>query len=221
MDFGQNKSERQYQCFVCGKQFKEYDLYKTHILAEHDEGREYIKCPACDAPVRDLRSHFQIKHKNRQLPKNGQMKVSVWYDFASGKKKTRKPKFRDGYHVSTKTGASLHYRSGYECEVYELLDEDTEVVSFDAEPFKIPYIFEGEWHDYIPDIRINFTDGKVEIWEVKPSSQTDLPKNKAKWAAMSAYADKLGWIFMVITETGMGRLRSRIKQQRLLREMGS
>jgi len=223
MDFGdkKDKNARKFQCFVCGKQFPDYEPYREHIVAEHDEGREYLKCPACEAPVRDLRSHFNVKHPSRVLPKTGQMKVTVWYDFKDGKRKARKPKFKDGNYVSTKTGATLHYRSGYECEVYELLDEDTEVLSFSAEPFRIPYVFEGQWHDYIPDIRINFTDSKVEIWEVKPSSQTDLAQNKAKWCAMDSYADKMGWKFMVVTEIGMEKLRQRIKQQRLIREMGS
>lgn len=209
-------------CFVCGVVFGSLADMNVHIKEKHEEGREYIKCLICDYCVRDLTSHHKVKHPSRQLPKTGQMKVSVWYDFKSnGQKKTRKPKFRDGYHVSTKTGASLHYRSGYECEVYELLDEDADVASFDVEPFRVPYVFKGEWHDYIPDIRVNFMDKKVEIWEVKPSNQTGLDKNKAKWAAMQAYADKFGWTFMVITETGIGKLRSKMKQQRLLREMGT
>lgn len=210
---------RKSTCFVCGVKFDTLKDMNDHIVEYHDEGREYIKCPDCGYCVRDMIVHYKVKHPKRIMPKNCQTKVSVWNDFSSdGKKKTRKPSFRTGHHISTKTGAAVRYRSGYECEVYELLDQDKEVIGYDAEPFKVPYVFQGEWHDYIPDIRVNFVDGKVEIWEIKPSSQTDIEKNKAKWMAMKFYAEKMGWDFTVITESGIGKLRCKIRQQKILNE---
>jgi DNA-directed RNA polymerase subunit RPC12/RpoP len=212
---------RVFTCFICGKQFDLYNEYRDHIIDTHEEGREYIKCPACEAPVRDLKTHFSAKHPNRALPKNCQLRAVVWFDFKSGKKKTRKPKFREGYFESKKNNCSLHYRSGYECEVYELLEQDGDVVTFAVEPYKVPYYHEGKWLEYIPDLRVNYMGGKVEIWEIKPSTQTRLEKNKDKWKAMEVYAEKLGWQFKVITETEIGRLRVKIKQQRLINEIGT
>lgn len=216
------KSPRKWQCFVCGQNHQDYDTYKKHIMDEHDQGREFIMCPACDAPVRDMRTHYAAKHPNRIMPKDGQMRVAIWNDFKDGKKKTRKPTFKEGYFISEKNGgAELHYRSGYEAEVYELLEQDCDVASFLVEPFKVPYFFEdrpghGKWYDYVPDLRVNFTDGSTDIWEIKPASQTDLEKNKAKWAAMKVYAENLGWRFTVITEIGINKLKMKIKQQRLV-----
>jgi hypothetical protein len=216
---GGKKVVRKWQCFVCGEQHPSYEEYKTHILDTHEEGREYIKCPTCEAPVRDMGMHFAVKHPNRVCPKGTQMKVTIWYDFTKdGKKKARKPKFRDGYFVSEKNGTELHYRSGYECEVYELLEQDKEVASYEAEPFKVPYYWinpagQGEWLNYIPDLRVNYSDGRVQIMEIKPANQTGLDKNKAKWAAMNDYAKKFGWEFTVITEVGIGKMKTKVKQQ--------
>jgi TnsA endonuclease N terminal len=216
-----DKNIRKFQCFCCGLEYSAFNEYKDHILQEHEEGREFIKCPACEAPVRDLVSHYKVKHRHRIMPKNCQTRAIVWFDFKNGKKKTRKPNFKKGNFESKKNGCSLPYKSGYECEVYELLEQDVEVVSFAVEPYRVPYLHEGEWHEYIPDLRVNYLGGKVEIWEIKPSTQTRVKKNLDKWKAIKPYTENLGWGFKVITETEIGKLRTRVKEQRFIQEIGT
>ena len=211
--------KRKWQCFACGQNYQDYKTYKEHILDQHEEGREYLKCPDCNAPVRDLKMHYKAKHPKRIMPRGLQTKVAVWKDFKTGGKgkkkgKTRKPTFRTGEFESKKNGCLLKYRSGMECEFYECLEIDKDVVSFFAEPFKVPYCYQGKWHDYIPDIRINFTDGSTEIWEVKPASQTHYEQNRAKWAAMNEHAIHHGWTFSVQTEVGLGKLKTKVKRQK-------
>lgn len=211
------QQKRKWQCFVCGKQYTEFQDYKNHIITEHEEGREYISCPSCKAPVRDLKSHYRIKHPKRAMPKNTQQTVAVWKDFAPGgkKKKTKKPTFQKGYFESKKmNGALFYYRSGYERDIYSLLEEDADVAAYYAEPFKIPYHFKGGWHNYIPDIKIHYIDNSIEIWEIKPASQTHYEVNNAKWAAAKNYTENVGWDFKVITEVGKGKLQAKIKRQR-------
>jgi hypothetical protein len=214
------EAKRKWQCFVCGKQHDNYDSYKIHILENHEEGREYLKCPSCDAPVRDMRSHFTIKHKNRLMPKGIQMRVGVWHDFKpSGKKKTRKPHFNSGEFDSRKNGAMIKYRSGVERDFYEQLESDLDVVAYQAEPFKVPYCWQGEWHNYIPDLRVDFTDHSIEIWEIKPANQTEYEQNQCKWAAMKNFAEHMGWEFVVQTpEVALGKLKAKIRRQRKLNE---
>lgn len=210
--------QRQWQCFVCGKNYKEYEEFKSHIIDEHEEGREYIKCPACNGPVRDLKTHYKVKHQSRALPTGVQTRVAVWFDHKRGKdgksvKMVRKPNFRRGTFTSQKCGRDFLYRSGMEEEFFNLLEEDRDVENWAAEPFKIPY-FWGEWHNYIPDLRLNYIDGSTEIWEVKPASQTDYEQNKAKWAAANNFASNMGWTFIVMTEVGLGKFKMKIKRQR-------
>lgn len=217
-DAGKPKT-RKYQCFVCGKNYTDYQEYKDHIIELHDEGREYIKCPACDAPVRDLKLHYKTKHPARVLPKNTQMRVSVWHDFKTTpdgkrkKKSTRKPSFRQGTFTSAKCGKDFEYKSGMECNFFECLESDVDVMGYKYEGMKIPYFFQGKWHNYIPDLRVEFIDGSVELWEIKPANQTHYEKNKAKWAAANNFCSNMGWNFVVLTEVGLNKLRVKIKRQ--------
>ena len=212
-----SNEKRVYQCYVCGERLDTFEAFKEHIVQNHEEGREYILCPLerCKAPVRDLKAHFKAKHPYDKMPKKGQSRALVWKDISTkeGKMNTKKPHFRDGYMTSAKNGKDLHYRSGMECEVYELLERWEQVVKYEEEPFPVRYFFHGLQHDYYPDIRITYTDGTVEIWEVKPSSQTEIGRNKAKWAACNEYCMARQWKFMVLTERGMGKLREKIGKQ--------
>lgn len=188
-------------------------------MDSHEEGREYIKCPDCTAPVRDMALHYKAKHPKRIMPKGLQTRVAVWRDFKSNgekKKTTRKPVFRTGKFTSAKAGCDIPYRSGMECEFYELLEADRDVAAFFAEPFRVPYYHNGEWHDYVPDLRINFVDGSTEIWEIKPSQQTHYEQNRAKWASMHDHALNHGWQFIVQTEVGLGQLKMKVKKQQEL-----
>jgi hypothetical protein len=212
-------AKRRWQCFVCGKQYEDYAGYKDHVVTDHEEGREWIKCPDCEAPVRDMKMHYAAKHPNRVLPKDCQTRVAVWFDHKRQKDGTKKPtarktNFRKGSFTSQKCGRDFVYRSGLEEEFFNLLEEDADVESWAAEPFKIPYFWHNEWHNYIPDIRINFVDGSTEIWEVKPANQTDYEQNKCKWAAANNYCSNIGWDFIVMTEVGLGKFKHKIKKQR-------
>jgi hypothetical protein len=212
---------RKWKCFVCGVEHKTYEEFRAHILDKHEEGREYLACPDCEAPVRCMSMHYKAKHPSRIMPKGIQTRVTVWHDFkADGKKKkTKTPNFRKGDFISTKmNGESFPYKSGYECNIYEILEQDNEVASYYYEPFRVPYFFvgpngNGKWHDYIPDLKVHFIDGRVEIWEIKPATQTSLPRNKAKWTAMNTYAESMGWSFTVVTEVGMEKLKTKIRRQ--------
>jgi len=202
---------------VCGKHQNDYQSYKDHIITEHEEGREYISCPACQAPVRDLKMHFKCKHPKRIMPKNCQMKATVWHDFAPNgkKKKGRKgPKIQTGYFTSNKMRKDIYYRSRFENDFYVCLEHDQDVVSYFAEPFKVPYYFNGKWHNYIPDLRINFADDTTQVWEIKPESQLKLDQNQSKWAAMYNHAENHGWDFIVQTEKGLAKYQMKIRKQK-------
>lgn len=209
--------KREYQCFVCGEIHTDFDLFKKHIIDNHDEGREYIVCPLarCGSPVRDVRAHMKAKHPHDKMPKVGASRALIWKDISTknGKMNTKKPHFREGYLVSVKNGKEMHYRSGMECEVYEMLERWNEVFKYEEEPFPVKYSFMGIEHNYFPDIRITFKDGTVEIWEVKPNSQTQIAKNKAKWQACNEYCLARTWKFMVLTEKGMRQLRAKVLSQ--------
>lgn len=225
LPFAKDNNLRKWQCFVCGKQYTDFDTFKKHIIESHEAGREYIICPLerCGAPVRDMKMHFRAKHPTEAPPSTGMMKAMIWKDqTGTGKVKTRKPSFREGYFVSNKNhGKEMHYRSGMECQIYECLENIPEVISYHVEPFKggIAYVApDGRQHQYFPDLSIQFSDGHLEIWEIKPASQTSLEVNEAKWSAANAFCTARGWEFIVITEVGLGKLKRRAKLEKALNE---
>lgn len=213
--FEENNNKRKFQCFCCGLELQTPQEFQTHITETHEEGRDYIKCPLarCQKVIRDTKIHFKLCHPQEPLPKHGAMRSLIWKDFGGKNKgKTRKPKFREGYLVSNKmNGKEVHYRSGMECKIYEILENDPAVITYDAEPFSIQYLFEGKSHKYYPDISILLADGSIEIWEIKPSSQTSWKQNQAKWEAAKLYCEARGWQFTVITEKGLSKLKRKLK----------
>lgn len=219
--FQKDDGLRKFLCFVCGDKFEDYEAFQAHIKEVHEEGRDYVICPLdrCKAPVRDVKMHFKAKHPHDTIPKEGQMRSIIWKDFGGkkGKLKTRKPSFREGYMTSTKNnGKEFHYRSGYECEVLECLEVIPEILRYEVEPLRggIPYLFEGKIHHYFPDLFVYFADGHVEIWEIKPENQNDLPVNRAKWDSALPYCESKGWRFVVINEDEIANLKTLARKVR-------
>lgn len=204
--------ERKYQCFICGELFENYQDFKSHIESSHDQGREWICCPVtfCQSPVRDLRAHFKAKHPSLQVPKSGQLRAAIWYDPKNFSKK--KPTFKEGYFLSNKNCKSLHYRSGYELKVYESLELIPEIKNYFVEPFEIPYFFGGKQRNYIPDLVVEFINGTVEMWEIKPANQTSIPIIKAKKTAATVFCETRGITYKMITESFIDKLSQKAKQ---------
>lgn len=207
---------RTYCCFVCFEEFSCYEDFKSHVLESHEEGRDYVKCPLvrCGAPVRDIPTHFKAHHPNEKMPKVPQKSAIVWRDLKT-RKREKKARYKEGWHDSTKMNRKFKFRSSWEETMFQCLDLWDDVVAYEAEPFKIPYLYEGAAHNYTPDIFVHFVDGRKEVWEIKPEGQTKLERNKAKWhAARDACANR-GWEFEVITETEIEKLKKHIRLKNL------
>jgi hypothetical protein len=215
LPFNNNRDERKWTCFCCGVQFSDCENFKNHIIEKHEEGRDYVLCkiPWCGMPVRCIPTHHKCAHKSTPLPKTGQMKAILWRDFSAKGKPKVKRKFKDGWYESTKMNKRFYFRSGWEAQVYECLDQMNEVAAYEAEPFKIPYIWNGSQHDYNPDLLVIFTDGHKEVWEIKPSDQTSLQQNKNKWYAANEVCKARGWEFIVQTEVGIQKMKKRLRKK--------
>jgi hypothetical protein len=201
------KHKRDFTCFVCFECFDNFEGFKSHIKNNHEEGTDYILCPECDTPLRDAKTHFVLKHPGKKYPVGYPTRPIILRDVKKKKPAKIKP-YKTGFFFSKKNNKNLFFRSGLELEVYKLLEKDKTVLKYSAEPFEIDYIFEGYNHKYIPDILVEFSNLKKELWEVKPKSQTKLPKNLAKWNAADQYCKKRNWEFMVLTERGVKILKS-------------
>lgn len=119
---------------------------------------------------------------------------------------------------------NIVYRSGWERNVMQWLDNKEDVKCWSSEEIVIPYIspIDGKMHRYFIDFYVEFVDrngnSQIMLIEVKPHAQTQEPKtkkrktkqyinevvtygiNKAKWNAAESYCDKKGWKFQILTE---------------------
>lgn len=210
-------SRRKFTCYVCGLETDDLEAMCVHIRETHEEGRDFVLCPLarCQRPVRDVRVHFKSAHPREKVPTKGQMRAIVWRD--QGKKKSG-PRFKEGYYTSAKNGMmDMHYRSGWELDVYRLLEEMNEIVSYRVEPTTIGYWHLGKHRQYHPDLFVEYADGTIELWEIKPNNQKNLPMNQAKWAAAAEYCFARGIDFCVKTEKSIEAMRRDVATRPVIR----
>lgn len=99
-----------------------------------------------------------------------------------------KGKYRTGEFYSKKNKSGYIYRSAYEYAFFEKLEASEEVVQFIAEPFFIPYIdSRGKKRSYKPDLITLYTDGRIEIVEIKPKQMLLNPDVQCKAAGCRAF----------------------------------
>lgn len=119
------------------------------------------------------------------------------------RKRKRKSRYHTGVHLSTKTGQSCKYRSGWEFLYLQWLDSQESVVTFVYEGLKIPYLSNtrsGKMRNYIPDFLVEYVDGHRELVEIKPKRKLTNRVVQKKLTASQAYCGAHGLTMVVITE---------------------
>lgn len=107
-----------------------------------------------------------IKTAIKEKKRRGLGKVNVYFNKKAGTKETT---YCKGKHTSTKTEKEVTYRSSYELRHFMNLDADPKVATYHSEVIEIPYIdSQGTARRYIPDIIVVYTDGTIEVHEIKP-----------------------------------------------------
>jgi hypothetical protein len=108
--------------------------------------------------------------------------------------------FKGEHYTGVKNGGKVAYlRSSYELVYAKILDADTDVVSWEHEPFRIPYVYEGSVHNYVPDFLVAYTHGTFLV-EVKPDCLTETVQNAAKRRAAESWCEANGIGYLSITE---------------------
>ena len=143
-------------------------------------------------------------------------------NFHQGRFKPRNPEKYQG------DVENIVYRSSWELKAMNWFDQNPSILKWASEELIIPYIspVDQRQHRYFPDFIMQYKtsggDVKTALIEVKPSVQCAMPKvpkkqtrrylnevmtysvNQAKWAAASAWAQRKGWTFHVLTEYELG-----------------
>jgi hypothetical protein len=120
------------------------------------------------------------------------------------KKKTRKGRYKRGEYTSIKSNEVYKFRSGWERAYMEYLDLNEDVTSWSYESFNIEYVSNiktKKIRKYIPDFKVEYSNGSIEIVEIKPLKKLNQVLVKKKINAAQAWCDAHGFIFRIITET--------------------
>lgn len=138
------------------------------------------------------------QYKGKYLPKNLQ-------------------KYKGDYHKIT-------YRSSWELAMFNWCDRNPNVKKWNSEEVVIQYYqtMDQKKRRYFMDLFVEFIDGQIYLFEIKPKTQTQVPKypkritessrnnylqqmytfkvNVDKWTAAQEVCKKKGWNFKILTE---------------------
>lgn len=124
------------------------------------------------------------------------------------KKRKRRGHYHTGTYLSTKTGLTCKYRSGWELSYMQYLDADVRVATWGYECVVIPYVSNqrsGKVRRYHPDFLVTYADGQVLV-EIKPSKRVHQAKVAKKLVAAGDWARAHGVVLTVITEVELKAL---------------
>lgn len=99
-----------------------------------------------------------------------------------------KTKYIQGNFYSNKNKGSYPYKSSYELAYLHLLENDPTVHQYIYEPFSLYYKdVNDKQRSYLPDFMVLYTDGTMEIAEIKPTIMLKDYDVRAKALACELY----------------------------------
>ena len=97
----------------------------------------------------------------------------------------------NGKFYSKKNKTTFNYRSSYELKFFFDLEADKKVDSYVSESLQVPYVDStGTKRTYIPDLLVLYTDGSMEVLEIKPKAMVKDLDVQRKAVACRAYLEK-------------------------------
>jgi hypothetical protein len=119
--------------------------------------------------------------------------------------------------------ANIVMRSSWETRFAIWCDKNPQIKKWSSEETVVTYVspIDGKPHRYFVDFKIQTSNGKTYLVEIKPKYQTLPPEgsrktkrylteasnylvNQAKWEYATRYAKERNWEFVVLTEDDLG-----------------
>lgn len=100
-------------------------------------------------------------------------------------------------------GKQIYLRSSYESIYVRILEADIDVLSWEYEPMRLPYLFKGSIRNYVPDFLVTYVDDLSFLVEVKPSLLVDNEQNTAKRLVAEAWCQLNNVGYLVFTEKSL------------------
>ena len=104
---------------------------------------------------------------------------------------------KTGVFRSEKLERLVQFDSDLELLILRQLETDARVAEYQEQPVTIPYIVDGEAHEYTPDVVVRLADGRAFIIEAKPWFGLGDFTNWMKWASLARWCGQAGIGFWV------------------------
>jgi hypothetical protein len=104
---------------------------------------------------------------------------------------------KSGVVVSGKLGRLVGFDSDLERVILRQLELAPQVVDYCEQPVTIPYVLDGEAHEYTPDVVVRLEDGRGFIIEAKPIEGLGDFTNWMKWASLARWCARAGLGFWI------------------------
>jgi len=105
-------------------------------------------------------------------------------------------KYKHGWFYSIKQNKKLFFRSSYEEQILKNLENNSKVLEYETEPFRIKYEKDNKIRHYIPDIYVLYEQEPL-LLEIKPSSFVeDFWKEKGNYFIKNIKS----FLFFIVTE---------------------
>lgn len=112
------------------------------------------------------------------------------------------PSFKSPFiFFSVKNNKNLICRSSYEIKAFNILENDNNVVKYEYEKIKVPYMDKkGSERTTIVDLLIKYNNNQYKLVEIKPERMMKLWNNKEKIEAIKDYSKRNDIIFEIWNE---------------------
>jgi len=124
-------------------------------------------------------------------------------------RRKRKSRYHRGLHVSPKAG-DCNYRSGWEFSYMKWLDANDDVLSWSYEKLVIEYVSNiksKRVRKYYPDFHVKYSDGHVEVVEIKPKRRSEQSTVLKKASAAIKWCKINGATYVMVTEVELKLLK--------------
>jgi hypothetical protein len=106
---------------------------------------------------------------------------------------------KKGFHLSTKTGENCFFRSSWEEDLMKWLDTNPNVLTWEYEKIRLPYVYDDHKRWYVPDFLVTYTDSSRHMIEVKPKEFVEAQRVRLKREAGEKWCLENGATFITLT----------------------
>ena len=102
-----------------------------------------------------------------------------------------------------------------EMDYHNLLEFDSDVLSFKEQPFRIEYVLNGNLHFYTPDVLVLRANGQRQVIEVKPECEALKPENQLLYNLVRPICARYNYVFGLALDRHIKR-EPRLRNVKLL-----